>query len=72
LSDPRLFNLFFAKAHDMKTFAISTPVLLASAQVLAHDGHGLLGSHWHSTDTLGFIVVGAIFAATLWFSREGK
>jgi hypothetical protein len=56
----------------MKTFAISTSVLLTSAQVLAHDGHGMLGSHWHSTDTLGFIVVGAIFAATLWFARGGK
>ena len=56
----------------MKTFAISTSVLLASAQVLAHEGHGMPGSHWHSTDTLGFIVVAAIFAATLWFSRGGK
>jgi hypothetical protein len=41
------------------------------APVLAHDGHGLLGSHWHSTDTLGFVGVVLAIAVALWWS-SGK
>jgi len=26
----------------------------------AHDGHGLIGGHWHATDVLGFAVAGLI------------
>ena len=29
----------------------------------AHDGHGLAGSHWHPTDTLGFLAVLVVVAA---------
>ena len=36
----------------------------------AHDGHGLLGSHWHATDVLGFVGVGAELVAAVWWGRK--
>ncbi len=38
---------------------------------LAHDGHGLQGSHWHASDTWGFVLLGAVLAVVLW-ARRGK
>jgi hypothetical protein len=35
---------------------------------LAHDGHGLSGSHWHPADVLGFVVLALVAAATVWWS----
>ncbi len=46
--------------------------LFPALPALAHDGHGLSGSHWHATDTFGLLVVGAGLALALWFSRGGK
>ena len=43
-----------------------------SSTVFAHDGHGLMGSHWHSTDVLGCVVVGGLAAAAIWLSGRGK
>lgn len=43
---------------------------LASLPVLAHDGHGLFGSHWHATDVLGFVVVGGLIALAVWLSKK--
>lgn len=38
----------------------------------AHEGHGLPGStHWHATDTLGFVALAAV-AAAVWFIGKGK
>lgn len=54
-----------------------TPALFAAtafcapALAHAHDGHGLFGTHWHATDTLGFIGVVAAIAVALWWS-SGK
>ena len=36
----------------------------------AHAGHGLAGSHWHASDTLGFVVVAVLAAAAVWLSRK--
>jgi hypothetical protein len=44
----------------------------ATTAVLAHDGHGLLGSHWHATDAGSFVVLGAVVALAIWLSRSGK
>ncbi len=52
----------------LAVYAIST----GSSTVLAHDGHGLAGTHWHATDAWGFVVVGCLSAAAIWFSRKGK
>ena len=45
---------------------------LASGLAQAHDGHGLTGSHWHATESLGFIGLAAALAVALWLSRGGK
>jgi hypothetical protein len=43
-----------------------------SVPTLAHEGHGLYGSHWHATDVLGFVGVGAAAAvvAAIWLSKK--
>ena len=43
----------------------------ATPWALAHQGHGLLGSHWHASDAWGFVLLGAVFALGLW-ARRGK
>jgi hypothetical protein len=37
---------------------------------LAHEGHGAHGTHWHATDTWGFVVVLALVGVTIWFGRK--
>ena len=34
----------------------------------AHEGHGLWGTHWHASDTWGFLVLAVVLA--FWFSRK--
>lgn len=51
---------------------LSAGALLLPSLVLAHDGHGLSGLHWHASDTWGFVVVVALAAAAVWISRGGK
>ena len=36
----------------------------------AHDGHGMGSSHWHATDTLGFLVVAALMVAAIYFGKK--
>ena len=57
----------------LTTAPLATLVAVAAfcAPALAHDGHGLIGSHWHTTDTLGFVGVVAAIAVALWWS-SGK
>jgi hypothetical protein len=45
---------------------------LATSCAQAHDGHGLLGSHWHATDSLGFVGLAIALAVAVWLSRGGK
>jgi len=46
--------------------------LMSSVSARAHEGHGLPGvSHWHGTDTLGFVALGLVIAAVIWL-RSGK
>ena len=45
---------------------------LACAQALAHEGHGLAGSHWHVADAWGFAALGLGLAAAVWISKEDK
>ncbi|HEY2977017.1 MAG TPA: hypothetical protein VGJ35_03545 [Burkholderiaceae bacterium] len=44
--------------------------MLLPAMASAHEGHGLFGPHWHATDTLGFIVAGAVAGALAWWARR--
>ena len=48
---------------------LTVSALASSAAAMAHDGHGLFGSHWHATDVLGFIAVAAV-AYAIWASRK--
>lgn len=53
----------------MKSLYALTLTLLA-LPALAHEGHGLVGSHWHSTDVLGFVGAAAAIAVAFWLSRK--
>lgn len=44
----------------------------AAVPAMAHDGHGLAGSHWHSTDAWSFVALALAAGAALYFSRGGK
>ncbi|MDO9147188.1 MAG: hypothetical protein Q7U52_05905 [Hydrogenophaga sp.] len=50
------------------------PLVVAAAfstlPALAHDGHGLLGSHWHATDALGFLAAAGLIALAVWLSKK--
>jgi len=50
------------------TYALST----GASTVFAHDGHGLGGSHWHATDSWGFIALMGVVAVAVWLSRGKK
>lgn len=58
----------------LRTASLPCAALLAAVAlpVQAHDGHGLSGAHWHATDAWGLLVVGALAALAIWFSRGGK
>jgi hypothetical protein len=43
---------------------------ISTGAVYAHDGHGLAASHWHASDTAGFIVVAVLAALAVWWSRS--
>jgi len=49
----------------MKTFLVLLLALPAAA--LAHDGHGLAGTHWHSTDAFGYVMLGVALALAVWW-----
>jgi MYXO-CTERM domain-containing protein len=38
--------------------------------VVAHDGHGLTGPHWHATDAWGFVALAVVLGAALWWRRR--
>jgi hypothetical protein len=42
---------------------------LTALPSVAHEGHGLVGGHWHATDVLGFVVIGVV-ALAIWWSRK--
>jgi hypothetical protein len=45
---------------------------LVALPALAHDGHGLLGSHGHATDAFGFVGVALLVGLAVWLSKGGK
>ena len=56
----------------MKKISLATILGALSASAFAHDGHGLFGSHWHATDTVGLLVVAGAAGLAWWSSRGGK
>ena len=55
----------------LRSAAVALALLAAHGLALAHDGHGMQGSHWHATDLLG-LAFGLAVAALVWRSRGGK
>ena len=46
------------------------PATLLPLLAQAHEGHGLGGSHWHATDSFGWLLALALVAIGLWFTRK--
>ncbi|MBA4256997.1 MAG: hypothetical protein C0445_14105 [Polaromonas sp.] len=61
----RALALAAAHARALASVALGWAAL-HSASSWAHDGHGLPGSHWHASDTLG-LLVGGVAVAAVWF-----
>ena len=51
-----------------RSIAMALTLMALSGLALAHEGHGMEGSHWHATDLLG-LLVGLGVAALTWRSR---
>lgn len=50
---------------------LATLISLAiAAPAFAHEGHGAPSTHWHATDTWGFVVTLVLVGAAVWFSRR--
>ena len=54
----------------MKNAAVLLVVIPLAA--LAHEGHGLLGTHWHASDVFGFVAACAAVGLAVWLGRGGK
>jgi hypothetical protein len=59
------------KLFTIKLIAIQA-IITPATSIFAHDEHGLQGSHWHASDTFGFVILAAAIGLTLWFGRGGK
>ena len=53
----------------LRLTCVALACLPLSGPTLAHDGHGMVGNHWHATDVVG-VVVGVAVAAMTWYSRD--
>ena len=49
-----------------------TLITLSATATFAHNGHGLVGTHWHATDVLGFVAAALVVGVAVWLSRGGK
>jgi hypothetical protein len=47
-------------------------IISPTTSIFAHDEHGFFGSHWHASDTFGFVILAAAIGLTLWSGRGGK
>jgi hypothetical protein len=45
---------------------------MLATSAIAHDGHGLTGTHWHASDAWGFVLLAVLVALAWWASRGGK
>jgi hypothetical protein len=52
-----------------KFIAISA-VFIRAGDVLAHEGHGFTGSHWHASDAAGLAALGVLIALAVWLSKK--
>jgi hypothetical protein len=55
----------------MKLRSVASLLLVAAAlPAAAHDGHGLVGGHWHASDAFGFIALAVAVGVAVWISRK--
>jgi hypothetical protein len=56
----------------MKKITLSLTLALSALAntALAHEGHGLAGTHWHATDVLGFVAAAAVLAVAVYFGKK--
>ncbi len=56
----------------MKNLALTLSFALLNLDTAAwaHDGHGLGGSHWHSTDVLGFVIATGLVALAVYLGKK--
>jgi hypothetical protein len=40
------------------------------SNAMAHDGHGLIGMHWHVSDVVGFVVFAALIGMVIWHWKK--
>nr|WP_315224119.1 hypothetical protein [uncultured Albidiferax sp.] len=53
----------------------STALFISTGTVFGHEVPGLTGSHWHTSDAMGYCVLAAlagVSAWALWRDRGGK
>jgi hypothetical protein len=50
-------------------FARAAALAFCATGALAHEGHGLTGLHWHTSDSAGFAFIAVVAGLALWFSR---
>ena len=54
----------------MRRLALAPLLASLAAGVQAHSGHGVQqASHWHASDSVGFLMVAALVALVIWLSR---
>lgn len=53
-----------------KKFIASSVALIQAHHVLAHDGHGFTGPHWHASDVAGLAALGVLVAVAIWLSKK--
>jgi hypothetical protein len=54
---------------NLLTFLLA---IVAFTPAFAHDGHAMTGSHWHATDSWGFVALLTGLVVAIWLSRSGK
>ena len=55
----------------LRSLTFFATFLAVALPAWAHDGHGLPGaSHWHASDTLGVLLVAALAAGAVAWSRR--
>jgi hypothetical protein len=53
-----------------RTISLTALLGLFGQSASAHDGHGLLGAHWHASDAFGFVALAAAIGVAMWISRK--
>ncbi|MRD46075.1 hypothetical protein GHT07_02205 [Caenimonas koreensis DSM 17982] len=57
---------------SLKRIAVVSALITTATNALAHGGHAVEGAHWHASDAWGFVVVMALAAAAVLFSRGDR